>query len=109
MCVAANKYISQFQILLLILVVAPTLSWAEPKGRLVEPPLRVEMPPPVETGPSAKNVFQSWMPMPLDHFDPQNSNTFLMVGSCISRKKQICGAQTMLVKFVARRKGYIFV
>ncbi|XP_063533184.1 putative serine protease K12H4.7 [Cydia strobilella] len=50
-----------------------------PDPRVVEPPLRYDMPPPPETARmSTRNVFENYIRMPLDHFNPQNSDTFLM-------------------------------
>ncbi|XP_004924048.1 putative serine protease K12H4.7 isoform X1 [Bombyx mori] len=64
-------------IILLVLGSFFCLICAEPRG--VEPPIRVDLQPPEETQTrSARNVQQNWVTMPVDHFDPQNTETFQM-------------------------------
>ncbi|XP_068631483.1 putative serine protease K12H4.7 [Battus philenor] len=54
-----------------------TPTWGEP--RVLEPPIRVDLQPPESSRSlSTRNVLQSWVTMPIDHFDPQNSDTFQM-------------------------------
>ncbi|XP_075971697.1 putative serine protease K12H4.7 [Anticarsia gemmatalis] len=49
------------------------------EGRLLlETSLQVDLQPPIEYTQSTRNVFISWVNMPLDHFDPQNNATFRM-------------------------------
>ncbi|XP_014367576.2 putative serine protease K12H4.7 [Papilio machaon] len=60
----------------LLLSCLMTLCWAEP--RVLEPPIRVELEPPESSNLNTRNVLTSWITMPLDHFDPQNRETFQM-------------------------------
>ncbi|XP_063824200.1 putative serine protease K12H4.7 [Ostrinia nubilalis] len=56
------------------------LAWAEP--RVIEPPIRVDLQPPEEFNSrdavAMNDVITSWITMPVDHFDPQNTDTFDM-------------------------------
>lgn len=71
-----------FQLSLLLVLAACARAEIVPDPRVIEPPIRVDMPPPAETARlSARNVFQTFISMPVDHFNPQNSDTFLMVCS----------------------------
>ncbi|KAL0882416.1 hypothetical protein ABMA27_000899 [Loxostege sticticalis] len=57
------------------------LSTARAEPRLVEPPIRVDLTPPEESNSraaQATNVVQEWITMPIDHFDPQNTDTYQM-------------------------------
>ncbi|XP_050343385.1 putative serine protease K12H4.7 [Nymphalis io] len=54
-----------------------TLIWAEP--RVIDPPLRVDLQPPEEfRSLSSRHVKTAWINMPIDHFDPQNKDTYRM-------------------------------
>ncbi|CAH2105745.1 unnamed protein product [Euphydryas editha] len=48
--------------------------------RVVEPPLRVDLQPPedFEYRSNRNNVHTAWITMPIDHFDPQNKDTYQM-------------------------------
>ncbi|CAH0702958.1 unnamed protein product [Spodoptera exigua] len=69
---------------LLLLLSLFSASWAEEQQatkvpRAVEMTLGVDMKPPKEWDSlPTRNVFVTWMPMPLDHFDPHNPTIFHM-------------------------------
>lgn len=63
-------------------------SWAWGDQRTIEPPIRVDLQPPEEyRSLNTRNVLQNWIRMPLDHFNPQNPDTFLMVCTYISHSQ----------------------
>ncbi|VVD01847.1 unnamed protein product [Leptidea sinapis] len=47
--------------------------------RVVEPPIRVDLSSPGDVQPlTTSNVKTDWITMPIDHFDPQNTDTYQM-------------------------------
>ncbi|CAG9559952.1 unnamed protein product [Danaus chrysippus] len=64
------------QKLLCILLAVSKLTWGE--SDILEPPLRVDLKPPVEYNRFERRVQTSWIDMPIDHFDPQNRETYRM-------------------------------
>jgi len=81
-----NNYLLETEIKMRVLLLLLSLfaaSWAEEQvarePRVVEMTIGVDMKPPEEWDSlPTRNVFTSWMPIPLDHFDPHNSITFNM-------------------------------
>jgi hypothetical protein len=63
--------------LLTLLISCLPLIWGE--ELVIEPPNRVDMPPPEGSNILARNVQTAFVSMPIDHFDPQNNDTYLMV------------------------------
>ncbi|XP_061377564.1 putative serine protease K12H4.7 isoform X1 [Danaus plexippus] len=62
--------------LLCILLTVSKLAWGE--SDILEPPLRVDLKPPVEYNGFERRVKTAWIDMPIDHFDPQNRETYQM-------------------------------
>ncbi|CAK1546040.1 unnamed protein product [Leptosia nina] len=59
----------------LVLCLLPVI-WAE---EFIDPPLRVDLSSPGDVNfLTTSNVLTSWITMPIDHFDPQNKNTYQM-------------------------------
>ncbi|KAL4707910.1 hypothetical protein ACJJTC_013701 [Scirpophaga incertulas] len=52
--------------------------WISAQVLLKEPPLRVDLRPPEGSEALARNVFSGFVFMPIDHFDPQNNETYVM-------------------------------
>ncbi|CAH0725332.1 unnamed protein product, partial [Brenthis ino] len=62
---------------LLVFASVLALAWAEP--RFIESSIKVDLQPPESVrNLVARNVYTSWMTMPIDHFDPQNTDTYQM-------------------------------
>ena len=79
----------KFQIKFLLITTILAISWAE--ERMVEPPIRVDLKPPpsFSFATPASNVYTAWMTMPIDHFDPQNTDTYQMVCSKFVNKLNV--------------------
>ncbi|XP_041970240.1 putative serine protease K12H4.7 [Aricia agestis] len=60
----------------LFLLLGVASSYAEP--RIIESSIRLELPPPPAPRSPARTVYESYVTMPVDHFDPQNTDTYQM-------------------------------